>query len=274
MTPPRNATKSGWGPRLYPWPPPPAEPEINVPSVTTVLGVVDKPAIANWKVDRAAKGAIAMQKSGALAALIAQDEKMALSAIKTAWKSELDEAGQAGTMVHEYIEAQIKRTPKPEISPVAETIVGNLNQLLSDYEVEPIYSECTVYGLEPGLEWAGTLDLIVEMYVPGRGRKRLVADIKTSRGVYDDMAAQIGGAYCHADKLVTGDDGTVIDMPEVDGAVVFHVRPDSALVVPVASDENAHQWFMAARRLWAVKNDKTWRAVYPPLSAPIVPKRK
>jgi hypothetical protein len=267
MAPPRNATKNGYGPRLYPWPPPPAEAELWVPSVTTVLGVVDKPAIANWKVDRAAKGAVAMAKSGALNALINQDEKMALSAIKTAWRSELDEAGQAGTLVHEYIEAQIKGTDKPELTPTAELIVRNLNNLMSEYEVEPIHSECTVYGLQPGLEWAGTLDLIVEMYVPGRGRKRLVADIKTSRGVYEDMAAQIGGAYVHADKLVTGDDGTVIDMPEVDGAVVFHVRPDSAFVVPVAADANALEWFMAARRLWAVKNNKEWRAVYAPLPA-------
>jgi hypothetical protein len=265
VTPPRNATKSGWGPRLYPWQPPPAEPEMWVPSVTTVLGVVDKPAIANWKVDRAAKGAVAMAKSGALAALIEQDEKMALSAIKTAWRSELDEAGQAGTLVHDYIEAQIKRTEKPELTPTAELIVRNLNNLMSEYEVEPIHSECTVYGLKDGLQWAGTLDLIVEMFVPGRGRKRLVADIKTSKGVYDEMAAQIGGAYCHADKLVTGDDGTVIDMPEVDGAVVFHVRPESAFVVPVAADATAYEFFMAARRLWGVKNNKEWRAVYAPL---------
>lgn len=225
MSPPRNATKSGWGPRLYPWPPPPADPAMWVPSVTTILGVVDKPAIANWKVDRAAKGAIKMAKNGSLAALIEQDEAMALSAIKTAWRSELDEAGQAGTMVHETIEAQIKGTEKPVLTPVATQIVTNLNRLMAEYEVEPIHSECTVYGLQPDLEWAGTLDLIVEMFVPGRGRRRLVADIKTSKGVYDEMAAQIGGAYCHADKLVTGDTGEVIDMPEVDGAVVFHARP-------------------------------------------------
>jgi len=267
MTPPRHATKSGYGPRLYPCPPPPADTDLWVPSVTTVLGVVDKPAIANWKVDRAAKGAVAMARSGALDALIKQDEKMALSAIKTAWRSELDEAGQSGTLVHEVIEAQIKGTEKPELTPVASQIVDNLNRLMAEYEVEPIYSECTVYGLVPGLEWAGTLDLIVEMFVPGRGRRRLVADIKTSKGVYDEMAAQIGGAYCHADKLVTGDSGEWIDMPEVDGAVVFHARPEGALVVPVAADETAHEFFMAARRLWGVKNNKEWRAVYAPLPA-------
>jgi hypothetical protein len=238
-----------------------------VPSVTTILGVVDKPAIANWKVDRAAKGAIKMAKNGSLAALIEQDEAMALSAIKTAWRSELDEAGQAGTMVHETIEAQIKGTEKPVLTPVATQIVTNLNRLMAEYEVEPIHSECTVYGLQPDLEWAGTLDLIVEMFVPGRGRRRLVADIKTSKGVYDEMAAQIGGAYCHADKLVTGDTGEVIEMPEVDGAVVFHARPEGALVVPVAADQTANEFFMAARRLWGVKHNKEWRAVYAPLPA-------
>jgi len=267
VAPPRNATKSSWGPRLYPWPPPPAQPELDVPSVTTVMGVVDKPAIANWKVDRAGKGAIAMHKSGALGALIEQDEAMALQAIKTSWRSELDAAGAAGTMVHEALEAQIKGQPRPELSPVASQILSNLNRLMADYEVEPIHSECTVYGLTPGLEWGGTLDLIVEMFVPGRGRRRLVADVKTSRGVYDEMAAQIGGAYCHADKLVTGDDGQVIDMPEVDGAVVFHVRPESALVVPVAADDTAYEYFMAARRLWGVKHNKDWRAVFAPLPA-------
>lgn len=255
---------------MYPWPPPPAEPEIDCPSVTSVLGVVDKQAIANWKVDRAARGAIAMQRSGALGALIAQDENLALQAIKTAWRSELDAAGQAGTQVHEAVEAQIKGLPKPELSDIAQQILTNLNHLWQDYEVEPIHSECTVYGLTPELEWAGTLDLIVDMFVPGRGRRRLLADIKTSKGVYEEMAAQIGGAYAHADKLVTGDDGTVIDMPEVDGAVVFHVRPESALVIPVAHDDTAYAYFMAARQLWGIKHDKSWRAVYAPLSSPKV----
>ena len=263
--PPRNATKSNYGPRLYPWPPPPAEPEMWVPSVTSVLGVLDKPAIANWKVDRAARAAILMAKSGALAALISQDETMAMSAIKSGWKSELDAAGAAGTAVHEAFEAHIKQTPAPKLNELTTQIYKQLLGLVNMYDVRVIHSECTVYGLASGLEWAGTLDMIVDMDIPGRARKTLVADIKTSKGVYDDMAWQIGGAYRGSDVLVTGDDGTVIPMPHTDGAIIFHVRPDEARAIPLASDALLYEGFLAARRIWGLKHDKSRRDVFAPL---------
>jgi hypothetical protein len=267
MSPPRNATKSGWGPRLYPWEVPPAEPTHWVPSVTSVLDVERKYAIELWKCGRSGEAAVEMHKSGALGALVQQDPSMAVDAIKNAWRTSLKDAGNAGTLVHEYLEAQIKGTEKPELTDDAEKMVRHANRLLDLYDVEPLHSECTVYGGLDDIErtgYAGTLDLIVEMFVPGRGRKRLIADWKTSKGIYDSMAAQCA-AYRYADKLVTGDDGNVIDMPETDGAVIFHIRPDGALAVPVAADEHAWDYFMAARRLWGATHNKEWRAVYPPL---------
>ena len=267
MTPPRNATKSGWGPRLYPWPAPPDEVEQYLPSVTSVMGVEAKPAVEGWKLKVTGEEVAGMVKSGALTALVAQDPSLAVNVVKNAWRSHLDKAGNNGTLVHEYLEAQFKGAPKPELTPDAEKIVKHANRLLDLYDVEPLYTECTVYGGLSDVEktgYAGTLDLIVEMFVPGRGRKRLVADWKTSKGIYDSMAAQCA-AYRYADKLVTGDDGNVVDMPETDGAVIFHIRPDGALAVPVAADEHAWDYFMAARRLWGATHDKTWRAVYPPL---------
>lgn len=267
MAPPRNATKSGWGPRMYPYEPPPAEPTHWVPSATGVLGVESKPAVENWKLKVTGEEVAGMTKSGALPALVEQDPALAVNVVKNAWRSHLDKAGNNGTLVHEYLEAQFKGTEKPELTDEAAQIVGHANRLLELYDVEPLYTECTVYGGLDDIEktgYAGTLDLIVEMFVPGRGRKRLIADWKTSKGIYDSMAAQCAG-YRFADKLVTGDDGNMIDMPETDGAVIFHIRPEGALAVPVAADEHAWEYFMAARRLWGATHDKNWRAVYPPL---------
>jgi hypothetical protein len=267
MAPPRNATKSGWGPRMYVWPPPPAEATHEVPSVTSILGVEAKPGVEQWKLNVTGEEVVGMTRSGALKALVDQDPQLAINAIKNAWRSHLDKAGNTGTLVHEYLEAQIKGRDRPDLTPEAEQIVGHAQKLLHLYDVEPLYSECTVYGGLDDIDtvgYAGTLDLIVEMFVPGRGRKRLVVDWKTSKGIYPNMAAQCA-AYRFADKLVTGDDGTVIEMPETDGAVIFHIRPEGALAVPVAADENAWDYFMAARRLWGATHNKGWRAVYPPL---------
>jgi hypothetical protein len=190
---------------------------------------------------------------------------MALSAIKSGWRSELDAAGQAGTAVHEAFEAKVKGAKPPALNDITQSIFTRLLELVEMYDVKVLHSECTVYGLAPGLEWAGTLDMIVDMDVPGLGRKVLVADIKTSKGVYDDMAWQIGGAYRHADELVTGDEGTVIPMPATDGAVVFHVRPDEARAIPLASDQAVYDGFLAARQIWGLKNNKDRRDVYAPL---------
>ena len=265
MTPPRNATKNSNGPRLYPWPPPPAEHDLWVPSATSVLGVINKPAIAGWKVKQCAEAAIRLHKTGALAALIAQDEKMAEAAIKSAWKTDLDAAGDAGTLIHARLEAQIKNEPLPEMTEEAEQVFANVQKILDDYSVEVLYSECTVYGTHRNLEWGGTLDMIVEMDIPGQGRGLYVADLKTGKGVYLESCLQVGGAYANADKLVTGDNGEIIDMPEVDGAVIFHVRQDKSLVIPVAADDTAYKAFMAARTFWGIQNDKSWTSVFAPL---------
>jgi hypothetical protein len=231
------------------------------------MGVEAKPAVEGWKLKVTGEEVAGMVKSGALTALVEQDPSLAVNVVKNAWRSHLDKAGNNGTLVHDYLEAQLKGTAKPELTPQAEQIVANANRLLEMYEVEVLHTECTVYGGLGEIDktgYAGTLDLIVEMLIPGRGRKRLVADWKTSKGVYDSMAAQCA-AYRFADKLITGDAGDVVDMPETDGAVIFHIRPDGALAVPVAADEHAWQYFIAARRLWGATHDKNWRAVYPPL---------
>ena len=208
-----------------------------------------------------------MHNNGSLAALVAQDEGMAEAALKNSWKTDLDAASAAGTLVHDRLEALIKGAPPPVMTPAAEQVFTRLQGLIRDYNVVFLHSECAVYGLTPGLEWAGTLDAIVEMDVPGRGRRCLVADLKTGKGVYDEACFQVGGAYSHADKLVTGDDGTIIDMPKVDGAVVFHVRQDFARVIPVAADDTAYAAFMAARTIWRIQHDKEWTAVFAPLPA-------
>ena len=147
-------------------------------SVTTVLKVLDKPAIRYW-----------FGKEVYLAMVVnpTLTEGEALAApYKTSGKAQ-----ERGKTVHSIVEAY--KTTGAKIEGIPEAFVGYAKAFYSwaaDNNVKVLESEKTVVSQKH--MFAGTLDLLVHT-----GQKRLLVDIKTGKDIYPEAALQLS-AYRQA----------------------------------------------------------------------------
>ena len=228
-----------------------------VPSVTTVLEVLDKPALPWWGMKVGAEGVLAMHNMGLLKSVPHQGQQVLACAstdgttglvvagveqvIELLTRHKLtvnhvrDRAGVRGTSVHDALEvwANEGTLPDPAMFPPAEQgYVQGLLAFLTDAKVEPIASEVMVGSVQYG--FAGRYDIrlrvledcaVVFHRTPVRGPQYaalsegmlLLGDLKTSSGVYLSHSRQLE-AYEGA-SVECGYDPT-------DARGILHVNPD------------------------------------------------
>lgn len=265
MSPPRNAVQKRGGGRQYPYPlHADADQQKFYPSSTTATGMWPKGWAMPWASKMAAERAVELYKSGALDALMQSSEKQALDAIKSAFRHARDDAAIAGSKVHDAWEQYVKTGKAPtDLPELAQTMFDNLLNLSNKFNMEWERSEQTAYNHDH--EYAGTFDGIVMCDTPN-GRKRLLVDIKTSKSpTREEYAAQLA-SYRYATHILH-DDGTEEEMPFVDGCVILHVRPDTAAVIPVNTDDEVFDGFLTCLALLRVtKSEK--QLFWPPLPEP------
>lgn len=201
------------------------------PSVTTVLQVIDKPALTNWKIEQGIKAAMSL-KQGDWETDDAYIARCVVEASKPA-----KEAADLGGLIHDAIECSFKGEPYPEqFVKHVEAARGELFRLfpgVTDWVAEKSFSHSDGFG--------GKVDL----HSPSTG---IVADWKTKSGDLSGRLAydhniQIGG-YRRGLNLPRGERGANIfvsrDMP---GMAVGHVwSPDDV--------DNGEEIFLQALRLW------------------------
>ena len=69
------------------------------PSVTSIIGILDKPAITAWKVNKALDAAFAVKPS--------EDRESWGREVEALWKAETDRAAELGTAIHDFCESVI-----------------------------------------------------------------------------------------------------------------------------------------------------------------------
>jgi hypothetical protein len=74
----------------------------------------------------------------------------------------------------------------------------------------------------------------------------VLLDWKTSKAVYDSVALQLS-AYRYADRIILAESGESVDVPEMAGGAVLHVRPEGWSFVPVKCDEEIFKHFLSLR---------------------------
>jgi hypothetical protein len=192
-----------------------------VPGVTTVLGVLDKPALVGWAARTAADAAVEACANGVPPDAAKEVGRKAVFARR-------DKAADLGTRAHALVEAHF----------AGEDILGidisdddNAKAFVcARRAIEHIERTCdrvvlseTAYTSPLG--FGGTLDLVVE-----RGGKLLIADLKTGKGVHDEVIPQLA-AYRFmlqaAGVLIEG--GLVFHVPVDGDAVTEHVIPSHKL---------------------------------------------
>jgi hypothetical protein len=151
-----------------------------VPSVTTILGVINKPALMPW----AAKEGARWFKRGA-------------------FRATSKEARDIGTAVHKWCEQAINwklgngEEPTMLTDERAVSAIDGFRDWIAQNNIEWISSEERVYNRQ--YNYAGTVDAVA--YV---NDEFCVIDFKTSSGIWDEYFLQVA-AYAEAVAQVHGD---------------------------------------------------------------------
>lgn len=220
-------------------------------SVTTIIGGgLPKPALLPWGIKSVAEVAVAKRKT--LIAMTSECEggdcspgnwcsscDAAVRWLKSSPYQQRDKAADLGTKIHEAAEAyKLGKPAPPWPEDIAPTMAQYEKWLLA---FAPTFDqvEQTVYNRTQ--RYAGTLDAIVTL---SDGR-RLLIDYKTGKSVYPEVGLQLA-AYRYAEYMRLPDNSEA-PVPEVDGAAVLHLLPDSWQFIEVRADEDVFAAFLYAR---------------------------
>ena len=233
-----------------------------LPSVTTLISAIAKPALINW----ASYGARDATIAAARTIYEASDGDISPASFEAALRKSLgkrpahlyksDSALDIGTLVHARIEAETRRELGQDVAvpEVPETDVdGTPHPAWNAYqsylawrkanEVQPVKVEHRVY--HEVLGFAGTCDLLA--YV---GDVLTIADYKTSKAVYGEYRLQIA-AYraAYLGMRDSGQDGSPV------GGLILRFPKTAgddfeAADVPWAEQESLMRVFLAAKTIW------------------------
>ena len=225
---------------------------IKVPGVTTLLSKgLPKPALVNWAARTAAEYAVDNWD-----ALTQSPISERLDQIRNAPNSSKNAAALRGTKLHDAAQ-QLQEQGTVDVDPEQLPLVEAYLKFCRDWELHAEYVESAVYSVTHG--YAGTLDLIATL----RDGKRWLLDLKTSKGVYGDMALQ-QAAYRFSEYLAI-DDGEHIPMPQVDAVGIVHVRADGADLVPLTAGRAEFRAFLYVAQV-AATSDRLKELVHAPLT--------
>lgn len=203
-----------------------------VPSITNIIGVLNKPALPRWAAKSVAEQAAAMKTS-----LPNLEDAEIVDMLKGApWRSST-RAADRGTTIHAYLETRLQGLTPKEISGEAARYRKAADAFLEEWNPKPVAIEQTVFG--DG--YAGTGDLWA---VLGNGATAIL-DYKTSKAIYAEAALQLA-ALSYADLLP---DGTTLTDP-VDEAWVIRIGEDGYEAKRVANLEYNYAAFRACLQAW------------------------
>jgi len=219
-----------------------------LPGVTTILGVLDKPALLYWAARAAAEATASAIVDGGMPA------DGAIEKGRLAPFARRQEAADAGTMAHACVEAHYAGEPMPEdATPEAIACAERVIKHIDGAGYVVVASEwASTEGLA-GSGFAGTLDLVVRKVGT---QTHYIADIKTGKHVVDEVVPQLA-AY----RWLWVRDN-MLDPPnairEV-GGIVFHapVTGDAVTEVHLTPEKLDAGWrlFDAARAAYYARKD-------------------
>jgi hypothetical protein len=207
-----------------------------VPSVTTVIAMMNKPKLVGWSARMAAEYAVShWEELGRLPVM----ERV--SRIRYAHERVRDEKADLGDAVHNLIDAWQKGKPSPDPPGSINAYVSQFIAFMTEKRPRFLMNEFTVWSDVHG--YAGTGDWIAE--IAGR---IVLGDTKSGRRVYEEAGLQVS-ALAGADHILTPE-GAEIEMPAIDALAVLHIRPRSWKLIPVSRQEENFRAFLACRQIW------------------------
>lgn len=153
-----------------------------VPGVTSVLNILDKPALIQWSASLAAK----YVNDNLPVNPTAEQVQGVCDRAKIEWKSVRDTAGDIGKDVHAFAEKIFRGIPAElPTHPKALKAIEALQKWIADSGVKPIDVELICFS--KSAFFAGTMDLLADV-----GGKLTYIDLKTGKGIYREHRLQCG----------------------------------------------------------------------------------
>jgi hypothetical protein len=202
------------------------------PGVTTLLSKgLPKPAIPYWAARTVAE--YVADNPAAIELLWNGPRSVMVGALKESPWAKRDQAAVRGTAVHALAERVIHGLDVEVPEHLADHVDGYI-AWLELFDVQPVLTERPVASEK---HWyAGTFDGVVTF---GRGPWQgmtVLADIKTSSGVYGETGLQTA-AYALADWYLN-DDGIATPIPYIEATGVAHVTDAGTQFYPLAKDRD------------------------------------
>ncbi len=209
------------------------------PSVTTIVGLLDKPALRFWYAKEAAKHmrdlvlAKLEHQEATLESLRTMDIDALMKEAKARPKAIAEEKADIGTKVHEAIAEFNKTGVKVELAPELRPAFDAYMNWMTEYNVKPRGSEVTIWHKE---HWyAGTLDMPANITIPKQeGNLFYIHDFKTATNLYPEHVLQLA-AYVFAYEERNGilvDGGAVLRLDREKGFPTWHGFTRDELVGP------------------------------------------
>lgn len=217
-----------------------------VPSVTTLTGLLDKPAIPGW----AARSAAEWCANNPEMLGVLGHEAYIKAASDAPW-AKRDKAAERGTRIHDAAEALITTG---EITPEDEDdrpLIEMAADFLDRWDATPILTESLVFHDDPWpqFRYAGRLDSVARL----RDGNVWLLDYKTG-GVYEDHVLQMAG-YLGATHYVNGEADT--PFPAIDRVGIVQIKSNHWHLFPVTVDEPAQRAFSALLSIYPVRRGTT-----------------
>ena len=228
-----------------------------VPSVTTLLGKgLPKPALTYWSAKMVAE--FVADNEADVEALRRMGRGPMVNALKGVPWEKRDTAAVRGTDVHALAEHLIHGEEVQVPEHLTEYVKGYV-AWLDEWEPEVLLTE----RLVANRHWfyAGKFDVIYRL----RDGRVVLADNKTSGGIYGDTACQLA-AYNGAEFYVD-DNADEQPMPATDGLAVIHITPGETLLYPIREPDDA--WKTWLHIAWVAKSvDRIKAQIGEPATAP------
>lgn len=254
-----------------------------IPGVTTVIGILDKPALVEWAAKETA--GYAMRNWAILSEVEPHERYEAM--VKARWETNR-KAIVAGHRIHEMGE-RLAHGADVEVPADLRGRVEAYARWLDEWDVEPLFTEAPVCNTQ--YRYGGTVDMVARF---GRLDGMILAvDLKSGKRAYAETALQLV-AYQNCDlriESVPQPDGPrggkrkplqeERPMPPIDGALVAHIvsetEEDPARVDFLPVDTGADVWqsflhVLTVYRLWHERvSDYKGDRFAPPIGEPIYP---
>jgi hypothetical protein len=221
--------------------------------VTTVTGVLDKPALVEWK--RRQVAAAALDHAERLVDDKAKGNVEAAIAFLLKTRNEGTNSRERGSRLHETLEGVLRREG-PAIDPRDEPAIAGARSWLNENQVMPL--EVEAFMINETLGYGGTCDLVATI-----AGETWLLDWKTSKSVafangkvFDEYRLQLA-AYANAELIARVGDAERYAVPAITRYGILHVTDGGTRLYEAAVTEQ--DWITFRACLYVYNWRQGWK---------------